>query len=71
MTRCRMFLLVILGLTPVQLSFAQTSSEPTSALPRLVRFGGTVTVLNGKPLTGVAGITFTLYSGDAERNSGR
>jgi hypothetical protein len=30
--------------------------------PRLVRLGGTATELNCKPLTGVAGITFTLYS---------
>ena len=28
--------------------------------PRLVRLGGTATELNCKPLTGVAGITFTL-----------
>jgi hypothetical protein len=31
-------------------------------IPRLVRFGGTVKDLNGSPLTGVVGITFTLYS---------
>jgi hypothetical protein len=43
---------------------AQTSSaQTTSALPRLVRFGGTAKDLNGNPLTGVVGITFALYSG--------
>jgi hypothetical protein len=40
----------------------QTTAETASALPRLVRFGGTVKDLNGNPLTGVVGITFALYS---------
>jgi hypothetical protein len=43
-------------------TFAQTSAATASALPRLVRFGGTVKDLNGAPLTGVVGITFALYS---------
>lgn len=41
-------------------TFAQTPAA--SALPRLVRFGGTVKDLNGNPMTGVVGITFALYS---------
>jgi hypothetical protein len=53
------FLLVV-SATP--LTFAQTSTQTTSALPRLVRFGGTAKDLNGSPLTGVVGITFALYS---------
>ena len=45
-----------------QVSFAQTSSQTASALPHLVRFGGTVKDLNGSPLTGIVGLTFSLYS---------
>jgi hypothetical protein len=62
MKRYRLFLLVALCLSQVQMTLAQTSSETTSALPRLIRFGGTVRDLNGSPLAGVAGITFALYS---------
>ncbi len=54
------FLSLILSLAP--LTVAQTSTQTASALPRLVRFGGTVKDLNGTPLTGVVGITFALYS---------
>ena len=41
---------------------AQTSAQTASALPRLVRFGGTAKDLNTNPLTGVVGVTFALYS---------
>jgi hypothetical protein len=54
------WLSLVVSLTP--LVVAQTSSQTASALPRLVRFGGTVKDLNGNPLTGVVGITFALYS---------
>jgi hypothetical protein len=53
-------LLALLSL--VSLTVAQTSPQAASALPRLVRFGGTVKDLNGSPLTGVVGITFAFYS---------
>jgi trimeric autotransporter adhesin len=54
---------VVVGfLSLAQLTFAQSTAETASALPRLVRFGGTVKDLNGNPLTGVVGITFALYS---------
>ncbi len=36
-------------------------------MPRLVRFAGTARDLNGNPLTGVVGITFSLY---AEQSGG-
>jgi hypothetical protein len=49
------------GLSAIRLP-AQTSPATASALPRLVRFGGTAKDLNGNPLTGVVGITFALYS---------
>jgi hypothetical protein len=54
------FLLLLPSLTP--LTIAQTSAQTASALPRLVRFGGTVKDVNGNPMTGVVGITFALYS---------
>src|SRR3984885_4873660 len=59
------FLSLVLSLSP--LTVAQTSAQPASAPPRLVRFGGTAKDLNSNPLTGVVGITFALYS---EQNGG-
>jgi trimeric autotransporter adhesin len=56
MKRYQAFLLAALCLSPVQLTFSQT------ALPRLVRFGGNVNDAKGDPVTGVASITFALYS---------
>jgi trimeric autotransporter adhesin len=58
------WLSLVLSLTPF---IAQTSAQTASALPRLVRFGGTVKALNGSPLTGVVGVTFAFYS---EQNGG-
>ncbi len=58
-------LLLFLSLTPLtiaQMNIAQSPTQSASALPRLVRFGGTVRDLNGSPVTGVVGITFALYS---------
>src|SRR3984885_9261187 len=61
---CRVLgFLLLLSLVP--LTFAQTSCSNASSLPRLVRFGSSVTDLNGKPMTGVVGITFALYSEQA------
>ena len=45
-------------------SFAQqssTASAAKAAVPTLVNFSGTLTDLNGKPLTGTVGVTFYLY----------
>ena len=39
-------------------------SAESNAVPPLVKFGGGVKDLNGKPLTGIAGITFALYKED-------
>jgi hypothetical protein len=63
MKRRWLVLLATFCLSLVQPAFAQTSTETASALPRLVRFGGTVKGPDGAPLAGVAGITFALYSG--------
>src|SRR5271168_866636 len=60
--KLRLACVVIGFLSLVSLTDAQTSTPTASALPRLVRFGGTVRDLNGSPLTGVVGITFALYS---------
>jgi hypothetical protein len=61
------FACVVVGFLSLALSLAprtvaQTSTQTASALPRLVRFGGTAKDLNGNPLTGVVGITFAIYS---------
>jgi hypothetical protein len=60
--KCCLFLLAAFCLSPAQLALAQTATETESALPRLVRFGGTVKDVNGSALPGVAGITFALYA---------
>jgi hypothetical protein len=54
------FLSLSFSLAP--LTVAQTSAQTASALPRLVRFGGTVKDLNGNALTGMVGVTFALYT---------
>ena len=53
---------VVAFLSLVQLTVAQTSAQTASSLPRLIRFGGTVKDVSDNPLTGVVGITFSLYS---------
>jgi hypothetical protein len=58
----RILLSLALCLTLVPLNFAQTSAQPASALPRLVRFAGTAKDASGATKTGVVGITFALYS---------
>jgi hypothetical protein len=60
--KLRLACAVIGFLSLVSLTIAQTSTQSASALPRLVRFGGTLKDLNGSPLTGVVGITFAFYS---------
>ena len=40
------------------------ASNQTAAVPHLVKFGGNVKDLDGKPLTGTAGLTFALYKND-------
>ncbi|MFZ0322416.1 MAG: hypothetical protein WAL56_25030 [Candidatus Sulfotelmatobacter sp.] len=62
MNLCRKFLLFILCVSLTQLTIAQTPTETSSALPKLVRFTGTAKDLNSNLLTGVVGITFALYS---------
>jgi hypothetical protein len=53
---------LLLTLSLVSPAAAQTPTQAASALPRRVRFGGSVKDLKGAPLTGVVGVTFALYS---------
>jgi hypothetical protein len=59
-------LLLALSFSPFT-SSAQTSSSTLAApsaatdIPKLVKFSGTVTVETGKPISGVVGVTFSLY----------
>jgi hypothetical protein len=56
------FLFAICSLLPLA---AQQSSSPatsaTAVVPSITRFSGTLSDLNGKPLTGITGVTFSLY----------
>ena len=61
-TKFRAACVVAALLSLASLTFAQTPTATSSALPRLVRFGGTLKDLNGNPLTGAVGVTFALYS---------
>src|ERR1700680_3491573 len=43
---------------------APLPSTESATVPHLVKFSGNVKDLNGKPLTGIAGLTFALYKED-------
>lgn len=53
-------LFVILSLAP--LLGAQQAGSSFAAVPRLVNFSGKATDGQGKPVSGVAGITFAIYA---------
>jgi hypothetical protein len=42
-------------------ALAQQPTKTTAAVPRLVKFSGTLTGSGGQPLSGVVGVTFALY----------
>jgi hypothetical protein len=48
-------------------ALAQPAAKSTTAVPRLVKFSGTLTDGGGKPISGVVGLTFSLYQ---EREGG-
>src|SRR5271169_6462725 len=60
--KLRIACLIVGFISLVQFTIAQISTPGASALPRLVRFAGTIKDLNGSPLTGIVGITFAFYS---------
>ena len=62
MKRYQSLLPIGLCLLLAQLALSQTPNQTASALPRLVRFSGTVKDANGSLLTGPAGVTFALYA---------
>src|SRR5258708_38209830 len=52
---------ILILLTTLTLnSWAQ--QQPGAVVPRLVRFGGVLADVSGKPLTGTVGVTFSLYA---------
>jgi trimeric autotransporter adhesin len=57
----------LIALFTTVLSQAQTAqaNPSTNTVPRLIRFAGTVHDLDGKPLSGIVGITFSLYAEQA------
>jgi hypothetical protein len=61
MKRYCVFATLAAGLLAAGMAAGQTSST-ASAVPRLVRFSGTANDARGNPVSGVAGITFALYS---------
>jgi hypothetical protein len=54
---------VLLGVCGTFVLRAQPATKPATAVPRLVKFSGTLTDGGGKPLTGIVGVTFSLYEG--------
>lgn len=61
MIRATLYLCISLLLTGRAIpTFAQASSE-TSIVPPLINYSSKLADLNGKPLTGIAGVTFYLY----------
>ena len=44
------------------LAFAQQSTTANAVVPTLVNFSGVLTGSNGKPLTNITGVTFSLYA---------
>jgi trimeric autotransporter adhesin len=68
-TMCGAVLLIISATAVWSQQNANGAGSPptasTSQLPRLVRFGGTLKDVNDNPLTGITGVTFSLYSEQA------
>jgi len=57
-----MVLVMMLGANLFSQAQQSASTNTGTVVPTLVRFSGTLTDVNGKPLTGSAGVTFALYS---------
>ena len=67
MTRAYVAVLVILLASALSVSAQPSASPSDAAIPTLVNFSGVLTGSNGKPLTTITGVTFSLY---AEQNGG-
>ncbi|MHB8216260.1 MAG: kelch repeat-containing protein [Candidatus Sulfotelmatobacter sp.] len=58
--RVSLCLFVLLGALPAL--GQQAATNPAAVVPPLVNFSGTLTDINGKPLTSIVGVTFFLYN---------
>lgn len=66
MKRAACWWLMFLGLCFSHLAQAQSQvASVTATVPRLVKFSGTLHDVQGKPLTGITGITFALYADES------
>jgi hypothetical protein len=63
MTRVKIWVLatLLLGIALPVLGQQSPTTTASRAVPTLVNFSGTLTDVNGKPLSGVVGVTFFLY----------
>ena len=64
MVRLRMYvcvMLMLVGCILPTVAQEQAAAAANSAVPKVVNYSGTLTDLNGKPLTGITGVTFLLY----------
>jgi len=52
---------ILLAVCVPAMAFAQAATNSTIAVPRLIRFSGTLGNIAGKPATGLVGVTFSLY----------
>ena len=52
---------ILMAVCWTAVALAQPAAKTGTAVPRLVKFGGTLTDAGGKPLSGVVGVTFALY----------
>jgi hypothetical protein len=56
-----MIVLMLLCFSVLSQAQQSVATSTNAVVPPLVKFGGTLTDLNGKPLSGVVGVTFALY----------
>src|ERR1700722_4005037 len=55
------FCTVLLIISGTLVACAQSDIKTTTAIPRLVKISGTLTDAGGEPLTGIVGVTFSVY----------
>lgn len=61
-TMVLIFSLALAGMAQeISTTTTSTPANPNTVVPRVVNYSGVLNDLNGKPITSVAGVTFTLY----------
>jgi len=56
------YVFVLLACSVVPMAAQQpAAASATVAVPSIMNFNGVLTGVNGKPLTGIVGVTFSLY----------